>query len=393
MAELRLIFKQYRMKYYNIPLLMLLTFGAVAQPSINFDIQQSIGHEWGLGLVEDLPLSSFPTPLAGENLVWDFTFLGDMDNGFGVPFSQAILSDFLLSAFKSIEGWPLDMGGTAQDSFPTAVGVIVEGNDPNEYDGVFTIGQNDDGVVRLGELQDDGSGTYELDEQDSFLLYPTGLAYGESKEEVRLSWGIGSSTIDSLTYIDTFTFVGYGTAKMYYGDVDNVVLIRQTTKEHFWSHSLATGALIFEYYNYKSSYLFLQNGNMLPLLIYSFYTEPDWSPSPFDNKSLAVYVPFFQVINGIEENKGAYFNLSASPNPVHGDKVVVSYSLEEILPTKIELFTVAGQKLMESSAAVRETGAHAEELLLPSSLPTGCYYVRLTAGPHTGIEKISIINN
>ena len=341
------------MKLHNLFLFQLLVVVAMAQPSIHFDVPQSIGQEWGEGVVQDLPFDSFPSPLAGENLTWDFTFIGSMDNGFGVPFSQAMMGDFLLTSFKGIEGLPLDGGGTVQDSFPNAVGVLFQGNDPTDYEQVFIMGQNDDGVVILGELQDYGTGPYEMDDQDSFLLYPTGLNYGGLKEQVRLSWGTGSSTIDSLVYTDSFTFIGYGTAKMYDGDVEDVALYQQRTKQHFWSHSLASGAIVYESYQYWTSYLFLQNGNLLPLLIYAFDTKPDWTPSTGD-KRIIVYVPFFQVINGTEETRSLPIDLSVSPNPVQGNRVVVSYCLEKPVPAHLELFAATGEKLMDRVIAVGE---------------------------------------
>ncbi|MBK8562995.1 MAG: T9SS type A sorting domain-containing protein [Saprospiraceae bacterium] len=377
------------MKQLITYLLLLLSSWALSQPSIHYDLQQSIGHEWGLGVIEDLPFDSFPSPLAGENLTWDFSFIGDMDNGFGVPFSQAELVDFHYATFKGIEGLQLDVGGTAQDSFPFATGGLFQGDNPDEYYDIIVIDQNEDGIFFTGEINHDGAGSFELDDRDSILFYPTGLAFGEQRVQFRLSWSIGSNTVDSLTYVDSFTFVGYGTAKMYYGDVTDVVLYHKTSKKHFWSHSVATGALTYESFNYESSYMFLQNGNMLPLLIYSFVAEPDWTPSVLV-KQVIVPVPFFQVINSTAESREPHIDLSVRPNPVQRNWVTLNYNLAEAVPSKIELFTVFGQKMMEKCLATSTLGAQSEQLFLPATLPLGYYYLRLTNGLHTGIQKICI---
>lgn len=372
------------MKFFNTVIFSIFCCAATAQPIIHFDLNQSIGNEWGLGILEDIANENFSNPLTGVDITWDYTFIGELDNGLGVIFSEAELDDFALSIFKNIEGYSLEAGGTVQDSFPTGVGIIFEG-EPNEEEG-FVLGQNEDGIVRLNELEDDGNG-FEIADTDSFLLYPFDLSYEENMEIIDVLEFSGSNTLDSIITIDTFTHIANGTLKMYYGDVSNAVLYRKTTKKISRTYNTDTGSLIFEALDYTTAYFFLQNVNLLPLIYYSFSSHPDWTPFS-DEMFVYVYVPFFDVINKVEEVQ-IPFSLSLFPNPAQG-RVVIKYDLEKVVPVDLNLYTSTGKKVLSKKAVNHSTGRQIEELLLPKFLPSGTYYLQLAAGERTGIQKVII---
>ena len=84
------------MKYLNTFFLTMLFGGVIAQPIINFNLHQYFGSEWGYGIAEDLVIADLLVTAAGENLTWDYTFIGELDNGNGVLFSEANLNDFFM---------------------------------------------------------------------------------------------------------------------------------------------------------------------------------------------------------------------------------------------------------------------------------------------------------
>ena len=323
----------------------------------------------------------------GENIVWDYSFIGDLDNGFGVTFSQAGLDDFLYHTFQDIENLPLKVGGTVQDSFPSGVGVLFVG-DSGEREG-YIHGQNEDGIVRIAEIRDNNFGTYDIDDRNTFLLYPFDLSYGESFEESRPSGYAGSDFIDSLIYIDTFAHVGNGMMKTYYGDVSNVVLYKRSTKEIFRSYSLTTGQVLSESIDYDISYFFVQNGNLVPLIFYRFSTFPDWTPHLGQTIDVFVYEPFSPIINKVQEEAEMAFNMTLSPNPA-SEKVVVSYDLKEVMPINMVLYAANGCQVVGKTSMAYSVGRQIDVLFLSKNLPSGIYFLRLTGGGQIGAKKLIV---
>lgn len=381
------------MKYLSTLLFAFFACVIFAQPTINFDLSQSIGQEWGEGIAEDFPIDELPPLLGGENVVWDYTFLGELDNGFGMIFNEAEMEDFFPVSFQDLNNFPLVDGGTAQDSFPTGGGAFVGGDNPNDYEWINIVGQNNDGVVFLEELQSNGGLTYELNDEDSSMFYPLGLEYGESFTFSDLSTGTGYSTTHGETTsnfftADTFTYFGNGVLKMYYGDVDNVVLISQKRKYHYESYSVATGELIFEDYDYYMAYFFQQNGNLLPLVYFRYYAQEDWSPATLD-VDIAVFIPYSPIINNSKENTLQPFNFTISPNP-SSDKLSVTYFLEKPTDIKWSLYDLSGRLIMDDNCGIKTSGEHLEEIILPEGMPLGNYFFKIKAGGKVGTEKIMV---
>ena len=279
----------------------------------------------------------------------------------------------------------MDVGGTVQDSFPEGDGIFYEG-DPGEKDG-YILGKNDGGVIRYGEIWEDGS-VWEIDDKRIFMIYPMYQNYGDVYTRSDTIAYTPSATIDSTISFDTFTYIGYGTMRMYYGDISDIVLYRQNKKTARTSINATTGQIEWELTDFVSSYLFMQNGNLMPLLYYSFDTYPNWTPQD-EKTNLVVYIPFADIMTNTEPATTLPINSFLSPNPA-SDKVFVHFVLQEPTPVNLSLLNADGQLLAEITTVHHSAGMQTEEFRLPKELLSGVYYLKITAGTKTGIEKIIV---
>ena len=379
----------------TLPFLLLLwATHLLAQPTYKIDLNQSIGHEWGIGLWDTDSFAILPIPESGAEQVWDFAFLGNEDNGNGVLFSEAdSLGDFFtFYSFNDPSGLPTAGGGTVQDSFPNAIGCLLTDFFAYERYGV-AMGQMGDEVITYGNVEE-VNGIFETDDEGGPHLsigYPLPQQLDESLVRTNLTVEENTflNTLDSVFSYDSTIYLGYGTIKMFYGDLENVIMARGYSETETVSHDLNTGAWASSSISRSVSYDFYQSGNLMPVLSYFFSVDADGQPT-FDGPTLGVFVPFFSPINSTNENRRTPLSVNIAPNPTLGD-CKVSFELGKAGPVRLEMISLNGKQVLEKNLGHLGVGTHEISLNIPEGLPTGLYFLKtILSNGQSGSAKVII---
>lgn len=112
----------------------------------------------------------------------------------------------------------------------------------------------------------------------------------------------------------------------------------------------------------------------------------NYASSP--NDSLGYGIPDFalahQLLSGIEENPATQQSLIVYPNPVKEDVRFLLRKKQGMI--EADLFDLSGKKLC--SAVLTSDGVHANTLMGMSYLAKGIYYLRVTAGERTFVQRV-----
>ena len=365
-----------------------------AQPSFDIELEQSVGHEWGLGLWGADSFAELPIPESGEEQAWDFTFLGNEENGNGVLFSEAdSLNDyFSFYSFNDPSGLPTAGGGTVQDSFPNAIGCLLTDFLAFERYGTV-LGQMGDELITYGEVEE-VNGIFETvgvgsGQVNSDYQLPEQLGESFVQTDTVVQTDIDFNSLDSIFSYDSTIYLGYGTAEMFYGDVENVLMMRDFSETRTVSYNLTTGAFMSSGISRSVSYNFYQGGNLLPLLSYFFSVDANGEPT-FDGPSLFLAVPFFSPISNSQENIRTPLRLKIAPNPVV-DQCMIAFHLHKAGPVRIEMMALNGKQVFEKNLGHLGTGAQQFLFSLPVDLPAGLYLLKTTAADgQSGIIKVAV---
>ena len=366
-----------------------------AQPTFDIELNQSIGNEWGLGLWGADSFTMVPIPESGEDKIWDFSFLGNEENGNGVLFSEANdLGDFFsFYSFNAPNELPTTGGGTVQDSFPNAIGCLLTDFFAFERYG-SALGQTSSGeVIFYGEVEE-VNGIFETEEDGSGQIspeyqFPLQLEESLVQSETTVEIDVDLNRLDSVFSYDSIIYLGYGTVKMFYGDVENVLMMRGFSENVTVSYNLTTGAFMSSGVSRSVSYDFHQSGNLLPLVSYFFSVDAS-GQSTFDGPSLFIPVPFFTPINNSEEQMRIPLRLNTNPNPVI-DQCMVSFQLYKPGPVSLEIISTGGALVFKQDFGQLGVGDQQVSFTLPKGLPTGLYFLKTTASDgQSGIAKIMI---
>jgi hypothetical protein len=88
--------------------------------------------------------------------------------------------------------------------------------------------------------------------------------------------------------------------------------------------------------------------------------------------------------------EGVAFALErAGPNPSHGDRLSVAFTLAEPAPARLRLLDVSGRRLAEMEVGALGTGRHVVEL--GRGLTPGLYLVRLTQGAQVRVLRVAVV--
>jgi len=88
---------------------------------------------------------------------------------------------------------------------------------------------------------------------------------------------------------------------------------------------------------------------------------------------------------------GVAFGLtSVGPNPSRGS-VIVTFAMAEAGAASLDLFNVAGRRVLHRDVTALSVGAHTLELAKDGQLPSGVYMLRLVQGARTAERKIAVV--
>ena len=90
---------------------------------------------------------------------------------------------------------------------------------------------------------------------------------------------------------------------------------------------------------------------------------------------------------GVDDGAPQFALDPPSPNPVGASPMSISFRMGEAGPVRLELFNVLGERVALVVDEVRRGGAYVERFDA-AALPSGIYFVKLTAGRFTGVRKI-----
>jgi hypothetical protein len=78
------------------------------------------------------------------------------------------------------------------------------------------------------------------------------------------------------------------------------------------------------------------------------------------------------------------------PSPSRGDRVEVSFSLENATPAELSLFDVAGRHIASEEVGALGAGTHVVDLAERVPIAPGIYFARLSQGARAQIAKVII---
>ncbi len=381
----------------QILLIIFMFCGVPANTQIPYrvDLEKAVDSQWGLGRIFGESFDNVPIPASGANQVWDFSFLGNVDNGNQVLFSEATSIFDFCSTYKFTSSSELATlgGGTIQDSFPNAIGCMLLSNQfvPNQNG--FAYGQENDEIITFGEVSasDDifDAEEYGIHRRDLNYNFPNQLE--ESIVRMDTFVGIGQylyNSLDSAFCYDSIALIGFGTVKMYYGDVENVKLYRQLKVTKVVSTDLNTGERFVDDFRFVD-YRFYQNENLQEILSYNFVEYMEGQPV-FDGPDLLVPVPFFDIPTSTNEQIQIPIQLSLSPNPII-NQGLVSFQLDSPAPVKLELISIDGKRVLIKNLGELGIAPQKKSLTLPDNLSTGMYLLKLSLpNGQSGVTKVII---
>jgi hypothetical protein len=79
------------------------------------------------------------------------------------------------------------------------------------------------------------------------------------------------------------------------------------------------------------------------------------------------------------------------PNPSHGERLSVAFTLPAAAPGKLELVDVSGRRVAEREVGSLGAGRHTLDLVAGRRLPPGLYLVRLTQGANTRVTRVAVL--
>jgi hypothetical protein len=81
------------------------------------------------------------------------------------------------------------------------------------------------------------------------------------------------------------------------------------------------------------------------------------------------------------------FNIIVFPNPA-GNSATLKYRVAEPSKINLELYNSAGMKMKELYSGFQKSGTY--QLPIECKFVSGVYYIRLSNGPHSRIQKFVI---
>jgi formylglycine-generating enzyme required for sulfatase activity len=79
------------------------------------------------------------------------------------------------------------------------------------------------------------------------------------------------------------------------------------------------------------------------------------------------------------------------PNPSHGERLSVAFTLPTAAPARLELLDVSGRRVVEREVGSLGAGPHAVDLGQGTRLAPGLYLVRLTQGANTRVARVAVL--
>ena len=80
------------------------------------------------------------------------------------------------------------------------------------------------------------------------------------------------------------------------------------------------------------------------------------------------------------------------PNPAHGGRLLVNFTLPSDAAAALELFDLAGRRVAACDVGPLGAGRHAQELSPDRKLAAGVYLVRLTQGAVHRLVRVALID-
>jgi len=81
----------------------------------------------------------------------------------------------------------------------------------------------------------------------------------------------------------------------------------------------------------------------------------------------------------------------ATPNPSHGDKLSISFTLPTFGKASLQLVSVSGRVVRNLDLAGFGAGRHTIDLSQGAPLHSGMYFARLTQGPNTLTQPVTVV--
>ena len=79
------------------------------------------------------------------------------------------------------------------------------------------------------------------------------------------------------------------------------------------------------------------------------------------------------------------------PNPSHGERLSVAFTLPTAAPARLELLDVSGRRVLAREVGSLGAGPHAVDLGQGTRLAPGLYLVRLTQGANTRVARVAVL--
>jgi hypothetical protein len=80
------------------------------------------------------------------------------------------------------------------------------------------------------------------------------------------------------------------------------------------------------------------------------------------------------------------------PNPSHGDRLSVSFTLPSSTPAHLELLDILGRRVVTREVGALGAGPHVVELSTGRAPPPGLYLVRLVQGTEVRMARVTVVN-
>ncbi len=345
-------------KIYNIGFAcMLCTFSLVtfAQPTITQNANHQVNDEL---MVYDADASAINQGASGADITWNFQDLEVLDS--------------LKATFINPESSPY--GATFLNT-----NIAIEYEKPYwlssyalTYEFYSFVNSN---LTRLG-IVNNGDDLVTYDNSQILLAYP--FTYGSGNEDTYSADYLSGA--NNIIEEGTITLEGdaYGTLKLPYGTIDNVLRIKTImdyTQDIDGVLELTYHVETYAWYHPSSSY---------PLLY--IYTEQLDGGNAFKK----VKYSNNNVVNiavGVNDITRHDFSLTSYPNPATNNEVVtVAYELDKPAQVQVNVYNMLGQLMTPLENAQRNAGQHNLQLSL-KEYPRGVYFVELT----TSDEKRQMI--